>query len=260
MTAKKLAARFDLGLEYDRSYEAPLAAFCALVVRTGVRVSMLRDFLRDELPADRPDMVEIVFIEAVARQLGKKWISGDCDFIDVTIGTARLQEIIKSLSFEYRSIQSNEQSPSVVLLTPFGEQHTLMPHLLGLLFDAMGWSSQIFEGKELKGPYLRPAVEQADIVCIGWSNQRLKGEFKDLVTLIRSDRRDKRLPIVVGGAAALDSIDFLVSLGIDCICDSVYAASRICESYYELESIGHKSKAAGRSAVVNASGIGWLAP
>ena len=135
-----------------------------------------------------------------------------------------------------------------------------MLHLLGLLFDAMGWSSQIFEGKELKSPHLRPAIGQADIVCIGWSNQRLRGEFRNLVGMIRSSRRDTRLPIVVGGVAALDSVDFLVSLGIDCICDSVYVASRICESFCDLETISHKSKAAGRRAVAKASGIGWLAP
>lgn len=260
MTAKRLADRYEIGLEHDRSYEAALSAFCALVVRPGVRLSDLREFLRHELPADKPDMVEIVFIETVARQLGRKWTSGDCDFIDVTIGTARLQELIRSLSFEYRSLQSDDLGPSVVLLTPLGEQHTLMPHLLGLLFDAMGWSTQIFEGKSLKGPHLRSAIDQADIVCIGWSNHRLKGEFRDLVKMIRSSRRAGRLPIVVGGVAALNAVEFLVSLGIDCICDSVYAASRICESYYELDTISHKSKTAGRRAVLNASGIGWLTP
>jgi len=260
MTAKRLAPRYEIGLEHDRSYEAALSAFCALVVRPGVRVSVLRDFLRHELPADKPDMVEIVFIETVARQLGRKWMSGDCDFIAVTIGTARLQDVIKLLSFEYRSLQSSDLGPSVVLLTPLGEQHTLMQHLLGLVFEAMGWSSQIFEGKDLKSPRLRVAIDQADIVCIGWSNQRLKGEFRDLVKMIRSGRRESRLPLVVGGVAALNAVEFLVSLGIDCICDSVYAASRICESYYELDRVSHTSKMAGRRALVNASGVGWLTP
>mgnify|MGYP006143880423 CR=1 FL=1 len=68
------------------------------------------------------------------------------------------------------------------------------------------------------------------------------------------------LPLVVGGAAALDSIDFLVGLGIDCICDSVYSAVRICDNYYELERISQQARAAGLTAVVSPSGIDWLTP
>lgn len=250
MTAERLASRFDLGLEHDSRYGTALERFRALVLRPGIGRSVLLDFLRDELPTGEPDFVKILFLEAIARQLGRNWSRDDCGFIDVTIGTARLQHVIKQLSFEFRAMQSNANAPLVALLTPFGEQHTLMMHLLGLLFDAMGWSSHILDGNDMKGPQLRAVVEQADMICIGWSNQRLKGEFHDLVATIRLQRPEPRLPIVVGGAAALDSIDFLVSLGIDCICDSVYSASRICERFYELETISQQAKGSARRAVL----------
>ena len=229
------------------------------MVRPGVRGTVLLDYLRDQLPAGEPDFVKVLFIETVARQLGKKWSGDDCSFVDVTIGTARLQEVIRLLSFEFRNLQPKNGAPCVALLTPLGEQHTLMPKLLGLLFDAMGWSSQILDGKAVIGRQLNAAIEQADIVCIGWSNQRLKGEFNALVAAIRAQRSAPRLPIIVGGAAALDSIDFLVSLGIDCICDSVYAASRICERFYELETASQQASGSVRGAVVNASGNDRLA-
>jgi methanogenic corrinoid protein MtbC1 len=258
MTAEKLAARYEMGLEHDRRYEAALAAFCAQIVRPSVRASALRDFLRHELPPGQPELTLVMFLEAAARQLGRKWVDGDCGFVDVTIGSARLQEIIRILSFEFRTHQPRARLPFVAILTPRGEQHTLAQHVLGLLFDAMGWSNVILEGKDLAGRDLRSAIEQADIVCIGWSNQRLKPEFQSLVGLIRSLGSSTRPPIVAGGIAALDSIDFLVSLGIDCICDSVYAASRICEKFYELETAGQTAQAPGRRAPVNAGGPDWL--
>jgi methanogenic corrinoid protein MtbC1 len=260
MTAEKLAARYEMGLEHDRRYDAALALFCAQVVRPGVRVSALLDILRNEVPADQPEIVKVLFIEAVARQLGRQWVDGDCGFVDVTIGSARLQEIIRLLSFEFRSRQPRAWIPFVVLLTPFGEQHTLAQHILGLLFDAMGWANQILEGDALKGGTLRSAIKRADIICIGWSNQRLKTQFQEIITTIRSLENGSRTPIVAGGAAALDSVDFLVGLGIDCICDSVYAASRICEKFHALEEINHQASASDRRFLVNSGGPDWLSP
>ncbi len=260
MTAEKLAARYEMGLEHDRRYDKALVEFCAQVIRPGVRVSALYTFLNSELPIDQPEIVKVLFIEAVARLLGRKWMDGDCGFVDVTIGAARLQEIIRLLSFEFRSRQSRACIPFVALLTPIGEQHTLAQHILGLLFDAMGWANQILEGDALKGAGLRAAIKRADIICIGWSNQRLKTEFQDIVAVIRSLEAGSRTPIVAGGVAALDSVDFLVGLGIDCICDSVYSASRICEKFYELEAVGNQASASSQRFVVNSGGPDWLSP
>jgi hypothetical protein len=258
MTADKLAARYEIGLEHDRRYDLALADFCRLIVSPRVRPSRLRDFLRDDLPQDQPDFVRILFIETVSRMLGQRWVSGDCSFVDVSIGVARLQELIRSLSFEYRGLHAAASAPFVVLTTPYGEQHTLMLHLLGLLFDALGWTSLILEGEDARGARLRTAIEQADIVCIGWSNIRLRPAFTQLVDTIKLQRPHTRPPIVTGGVAALESVDFLVGLGIDCICDSVYAASRICESFYELEKFGQQAKTSGRKAAGSARGTDWL--
>ncbi|MDG5493300.1 MULTISPECIES: cobalamin-binding protein [Azospirillaceae] len=260
MTAEKLAARYEMGLEHDRRYDAALAEFCAQVVRPRIRAAALYRFLHSELPGDQPEIVKVLFIEAVARQLGRQWMQGDCGFVDVTIGTARLQEIIRLLSFDFRNRQPRSWVPFVVLLTPVGEQHTLAQHILGLLFDAMGWTSQILEGKALQGAGLRSTLKQADIICIGWSNQRLKKQFQDIVGIIRSVESGSRTPIVAGGAAALDSVDFLVGLGIDCICDSVYSASRICEKFYELEAVGQQTSASSQQFMVSSGGPDWLSP
>ncbi|MBJ7417528.1 MAG: cobalamin-binding protein [Niveispirillum sp.] len=258
MTAGKLAARYDIGLEHDRRYDAALSDFCAQVVRPGVRASALREFMRREIPHDQPDIVSVLFIEAVARLLGRRWVDDDCDFIDVTIGTARLQEIIRLLSFEFRGRQPRNWVPFVALVTPSGEQHTLGSHILGLLFDAMGWSNQILEGSDPQGANLRSTLKRADIVCIGWSNHRLKKEFEDIVVAVRAVSPGARTPIVAGGVAALEFVDFLVGLGIDCICDSVYAASKICEKFYELEAFGHQAQASGQRVVVNDRRPDWL--
>ncbi|MCZ8178836.1 MAG: cobalamin-binding protein [Rhizobium sp.] len=260
MTAEKLSTRYDRGLEHDRLYEKALAEFRILVLDPRTRLASLRAFLDHELPLGRPYYVKVLFLETIARLLGREWVSDDCDFIDVTIGTSRLQALAVSMSLDLRESDRNINAPGALILTPIGEQHTLMPHLIGLLFESLGWASQVMEPDATKTPALARAIETSDIVCIGWSNIRLATEFKTLIQHVRELRQGPRLPLVVGGAAALDSVDFLVGLGIDCICDSVYSAVKICESYYELERISQQARAAGRTAVVTHSGIDWLTP
>lgn len=258
MAAENLAARYEMGLEHDRRYDTALANFCAQVIKPATRASALRELMRREIPADQPEIVSVLFIEAAARLLGRKWVDDDCNFVDVTIGTTRIQEIIRLLSFEFRNKPSHRWTPFVVITTPLGEQHTLAQHILGLLLDSMGWSSQILDGKDAQGSGLRSALKRADIICIGWGNQRLKKEFKDLITTARAVTPGLRTPIVVGGVAALDSVDFLVSLGIDCVCDSVYSASRILAKFHELEAVGQQAHASDRRFVGSAGRPDWL--
>lgn len=270
MMAGNLAAMYDLGLEHDRLYRKPLAQFQDLILAPGTRAVVLKAFIEHKLPAGRPDYMKALFIEAAARQLGERWVGDSCDFIDVTIGTARLQDLIQTFAMETRNPVGTTIRPFAALMTPQGEQHTLTTHLLGLLFDTLGWSRTVVDPGPKNAAMLAATVARADVVCIGWSNERLAGEFQHLVSQIRRLSAGRRLPLVVGGAAALKSVDFLVEIGIDCVCDSVYSAARICKSFYDLEELNQQACApgtppagktdTGRTAIVSSSGIDWLSP
>lgn len=260
MTAESLAGRFHVGLEQDRRYETPLARFRELILAPSTRLTALRQFIETELPAGKPDFFKVLFIETAARQLGREWGADSCDFLDVTIGTARLQELILALAQDYRHAKQVNAPPLAAVMMPYGEQHTLMPTLLGLLFDTLGWSRKVLAPDTRFGPAFVEAVTHADVACIGWSNSRLVGEFCLLIDRIRSLRSQRKLPLIVGGAAALEAVDFLVEMGIDCICDSVYSAARICQNFYELEKLTSQAQRSGRTAVLNPNGLEWLSP
>ena len=259
MISRKLPERYDETFELDRRYDRALGDFCTMLLRAGTRIAALRAFLDNQIPEGRPQHMKVLFVEAAARRLGKAWTQDSCDFVDVTIGSARLQELILSLSFDMRGSAPMAHAPHALIVTPFSEQHTLMPHLTGLLFDSLGWSRQVLEPDKVRGPLLAKAVSQSDVVCIGWSNVRLGEEMVELVGDIRRHAGSRRLPLIAGGVAALDSVSFLVELGIDCVCDSVYSAARICQSYNDLTIISQHARAAGRTAVVKHAKIEWLA-
>lgn len=260
MIADNLAGRFHVGLEHDRVYQPLLARFRELLLAPATRLGALRRFLLDDLPAGRPDFFKILFLESLARQLGREWMNDECDFIDVTVGSARLQELILALGQDYRQSGLHQETPMAAIMVPFGEQHTLMPTLLGVLFDTLGWAREIIAPDRRFGPGFTETVTHADVACIGWSNSRLTQEVSAMVHNIRQLHPHKKLPIIVGGVAALQAVDFLVDIGVDCICDSVYSAARICQNFHELQSLALQAQRTARTAMVKSDGLDWLDP
>ncbi|MFP1633815.1 B12-binding domain-containing protein [Zhengella sp. ZM62] len=231
MTAARLSDTREPRIDNDRLFAKPLADFQALVLARGTRLADLKAFLETELPPGRPAYLKVLFLEAMVRRLGVQWTRDDCDFIDVTIGTARMQQLIHALSAEFQRSQGRLHPPRALIVTTPSEQHTLMTHLLGLLFESLGWSRRISGENEAAPQRLATEIRAADVVCVSWASERLRDEVAALVRLVRLNQNARHIPIVFGGKAALDGVDFLVGLGVDCVCDSVYSAASICEHY-----------------------------
>ncbi len=234
MTATRLSVRYDVGLENNELFAGTLARFRELMVRSDIRVAELIRFLDTELPADQPSYVKPLFLEAVARMIGREWVRDESDFTEVTIISSRLQEVIIALTCNAeRNLRVN--APHVAVLTLPGEQHTLGSHLVGLLFTTLGWSTRIVMPQKMDGQDIARAVSHCDVICLSWSNVRLRGQVTDVVRKCRKLVGKRSVPLIAGGVAALDSIEFLVGIGVDSVCDSVYSAARICENYLELQ-------------------------
>lgn len=259
MVSRKLLTRTDsdpLEKPIDRN---AVEGFIDMLLRPGMRMPVLRAFLESNLPANHSELDKVLFIEAVGRHLGHLWEEDSCGMVDVAIGTARLQDLIHVLSGEFGMKVAGGLPPHAVVLVPEGEMHTLMVHLMGLLFDSLGWSRSVFESGKASPVQFKAELAHADIACIGWNNIRLEPEMIRLVSEIRHHAGDRRVPILVGGVAALDSVDLLVEMGIDCICENVYSAARICERYRDLTKISQHARTASRGATVGRHPREWQA-
>lgn len=237
MTAEKLSDRPEPDFDREPAYDGALAAFLHLLRGPGGRVARLADFLETELPAGRPAFMQVLFLEAAARRLGREWLADTCSFVEVSIACARLQDLTATLARAFVPQRTIEPSPVVLVLRPDGEQHTLMPALLGLLFTTLGWRALALASHEVTAPAFRSHVAAATIACISWSNGRLEREVEALVERVRSATEGRTLPLLAGGPAALQHINRLGHLGIDYTADTLYAAAKICETYYALDKI-----------------------
>lgn len=250
MTAEQLSIDLDTGLENHPRYEPAIAGLHRLVVQSGTRLDQLLSCLENALPANSPSPVKVLVVEALARRLGREWSEDTSSFIDVTIASARLQDLAQALSIEAADRSSVYPGPFAAILLPKGEQHSLMAYLTGAFFQAFGWQHQVLSHDQATRSEFADIVSRADAVCIGWSNMRLRPEVGQLIDDLKLSKSRENQPLIAGGIAALDSIDYLVEMGIDCVCDTAYSAVKIADNFNNLEKINFASPSV-RSGQVN---------
>lgn len=235
MTAEQLSIDLDTGLEHDSRYQPAIAAVHRLVMQSGVQLSDLLTCLNAGLPGTTPLPLQVLVVEAVARQLGRDWTDDASSFVDVTIASTRLQDMAQALAIDAAIRNNLSEAPFAAILMPRGEQHTLMSYLTGALFQTFGWQHQVLTHDHASQPDFADAVARSDAICIGWCNMRLEREVGELIEDLKLLNPNKNPPLIAGGIAALDSVDFLVEMGIDCVTDSAYSAVKIADSFNILE-------------------------
>lgn len=83
----------------------------------------------------------VELLEPTARHLGKMWDNDECDFIDVTIGVARLQSLLEIFNETYILPQSGRQRNILLATTP-GNQNSFGIAIIERLLLAAGWQVQ----------------------------------------------------------------------------------------------------------------------
>lgn len=90
----------------------------------------LRSFeeMKPELRRSRlgPDVFADVYIPEMARRLGLAWECDRLSFAEVTMGVARMQAILRDIGANWSAdAQGPRVGPTLLLILPSGEQHTL---------------------------------------------------------------------------------------------------------------------------------------
>ncbi|WP_420333177.1 cobalamin-binding protein [Roseibium sp.] len=260
MTAEQLSVDLDTGLEHHARYERAITGLHRLILAPGNRLDQLLSCLENTLPANSPPSVKVLVVEAVARKLGREWSQDTSSFIDVTIASARLQDLAQALSIEAADRSTKHPAPFAAILLPKDEQHSLMAHLTGAFFQAFGWHHQVLSHDQPARPEFAGVVGRADAICIGWSNTRLRSQVRQLVDDIRLYASDKNQPMIAGGVASLESVEFLVEMGIDCICDTAYSAVKIADNFNNLEKMNFASPRVHSGQYAKTRRIDWRNP
>lgn len=163
--------------------------------------------------------IEAIFTELMAptaRLLGEMWKADQCCFTDVTVGMARLQQIVHELSpeFERESAQAFE-SRRILLLTMPGEQHTLGLMIVEEHFRKYGWDCTSSAPKDIRDMSRLARGQHFDVVgiSVGWG--ALMESISSAIQAIRRASVNKSLLVLVGGSIFLEHPEFASRVGAD---------------------------------------------
>jgi len=168
--------------------------------------------------------IESLFLDAIpetARLFHDWWNDEEIDFIDVTSGIFRLEELVYSLSSEFilgGKLQSPGRQLSALLLKPPGSHHSLGLLLLSQYFKRHGW--QVFSASQFSEEDMCSAVKSEWVDLIGFSlseDQQIPG-IKKLMARLRKQSANPQVQVMVGGPLLRMSADLAQSVDADFSC------------------------------------------
>ena len=149
--------------------------------------------------------VERIFIDLLAnsaRHLGDLWEDDECDFVDVTMGLWRLQEVMRIIAMRSPVIMRTVEAPPSVLFAPMpGDQHSFGALMIEEIFSRAGWESEVLFEPKTKELLAILSKRAFDLVGLTVTNDCPSGDLADLVSAIRSVSRNPAVRVIVGGRA-----------------------------------------------------------
>lgn len=150
---------------------------------------------------DRGLSLETLFLELLepaARHLGQLWDQDECDFIDVTLGVARLQKLLATFNGSHLLPGLDTRRQVLMAVTP-GDQHYFGASMVERFLSAAGWG--------VETAFDRSAEEIAQAAHAQWfavagltvGSERSLPRLEETIRLIRRHSRNQMIAVMVGG-------------------------------------------------------------
>lgn len=163
--------------------------------------------------------LECVFLDLMApaaRYLGELWQQDLCDFTDVTIALARMQQLLRELAPAFETEAAPQLSTrSALLVAAPADQHTFGVFIVQEFFRRAGW--------QVRGGYVSSIDELLDLVSgeafdlvgLSVSNEIEPDNFAAVICGIREAALRRNTRIMVGGRFFLEHPEYVARVGAD---------------------------------------------
>ena len=149
--------------------------------------------------------LESIYVDLMApaaRHLGVLWLEDRCDFVTVTLGLSRMQQLLSALGTASGPERLTPDRSSKALLTTIpGDQHTFGLYMVAEFFRRSGWDvwGGVPEGPSSVVQFVRD--DWFDVVGLSVSLQGSLPDLAETVGQIRKCSRNDRISVLLGGSA-----------------------------------------------------------
>jgi methanogenic corrinoid protein MtbC1 len=209
--------------------EADVERFAQLSLGNDARV--LLGFV-DRCLADGSS-VETVFLELLApaaRRLGELWNEDSEDFVGVTMGLWRIQEVLREISLRIPPTSRPGHGQRSALFSPVpGEQHSFGTLMVAETFQRAGWDADVLIQPTPSQLTAKLANRHYDLVGLTVSCDCYTRELNSLVVSIRAVSSNPGVRILIGGRAINDHPALVDQCGADATATDATAAVAIAD-------------------------------
>ncbi len=163
--------------------------------------------------------IETLYLDLLApaaRQLGTWWDEDACDFVDVTMGLWRLQEIVRALSALVPGTTAPPSAERRALFSPApGEQHGLGAMIVEEFFRRAGWQTWSAPALDEGELVALAAGRSFDLIGLTVSVERHVAALARSIAAVRRASRNPQVLIMVGGRVFTERPGLAFEIGAD---------------------------------------------
>lgn len=161
------------------------------------------------------DTVLVDLLAPAARRLGEYWEDDRCDFVDVTMGLWRLQEIVHELAARLPADHQPGPGKRALFASMPGDQHSFGTVVVDELFCREGRLTDRMSEASTPDLLERVAGEWFDLIGLTVSCDYHMAPLPSVITALRNVSRNPRLCVMVGGRIFAEAPDRAVEVGAD---------------------------------------------
>lgn len=162
------------------------------------------------------DSLFVDLLAPAARRLGDLWEEDLCDFLDVTIGLWRLQEVMREIAWGSPIITGPITAPCRALFSPMpGEQHSFGATMVHEVFVRAAWDSEVLVAPDMRQLVSKVANKSYDLVGLTVSCDVTTESLARTIKAIRSVSMCQSVSILVGGHAVNANPAMALEAGAD---------------------------------------------
>jgi methanogenic corrinoid protein MtbC1 len=178
------------------------------------------------------DTLVIELLEPTARHLGDMWDRDECDFIDVTLGVARLQKLLAIFNDSHDLPDLGSRRQVFMAMTP-GDQHYFGVVMVEKFLLAAGWQVKT----ELSGSIDEIAATTRNhwfaVAGLTAGSDRQLDNLKTTIAHVRRQSKNPAIGIMVGGPMFTANPALAAEVGADATAPNAPTAVLVAQKLFD---------------------------
>ncbi len=162
------------------------------------------------------DTIYLNLLAPAARYLGAEWENDNRDFVEVTMGLWRLQEILRELTLRIPpKTKASDGRRSALFSTMVGDQHSFGTLMISECFQRAGWCTDTLIDPSKSDLTHKVAGTYFELVGLNISSACTVSRLSHLIKGIRAVSKNPDIVILIGGYEVLQNPALVKESGAD---------------------------------------------